>query len=168
MASPVSNLARPTVGGGGGGGDEVYVAATPLRAGKGPAQLLMSAAFSFNIWDLQHFMLILRRSPLSQAFVFDFQPQDPENIYVALTALSGGTVPGITLVRKIKRLPRRKCWFIGTSKVNAMEAAYKFNTGWHTDLRVGYHDCRDYINGLVEVLTGENEVLEHLRRRART
>ncbi|WP_219924879.1 hypothetical protein, partial [Halomonas sp. ND22Bw] len=61
---------RPSVGGG--GGDEVYVAATSLRAGKGPAQLLMSAAFSFNIWDLQHFMLILRRSPLSQ--VLDFPP----------------------------------------------------------------------------------------------
>lgn len=29
-----------------------------------------------------------------QAFVFDFQPKDPENMYVALAALSGKAVPG--------------------------------------------------------------------------
>lgn len=29
-----------------------------------------------------------------QAFVFDFQPKDPENIYVALAALSRKVVPG--------------------------------------------------------------------------
>ena len=49
------------------GKDEVYVAAVALRATKGPAQLFMSAAYSLNLWDLQHFMVIIKPSspPLS-------------------------------------------------------------------------------------------------------
>ncbi|KAG4192952.1 hypothetical protein ERO13_A07G189700v2 [Gossypium hirsutum] len=75
--------------------DEVYVAAVALRATKGPAQLLMSTAYSLSVWDLQHFMVIIKPSSplLSQAIVFDFQPEDPENIYTALAALSGRAVP---------------------------------------------------------------------------
>jgi hypothetical protein len=41
----------------------VYVAAVPLRAPKGPAQLLMSAGYSLGLWDLQHFMVLLRPDP---------------------------------------------------------------------------------------------------------
>lgn len=53
--------------------DEVYVAAVPLRATKGPAQLLMSAAYSLNLWDLQHFMVLLKpHSPSPQFQVSDF------------------------------------------------------------------------------------------------
>jgi len=127
------------------GREEVYVAAMPLRASKGPPQLLMSAAYSLNIWDLQHFMVIIKPSSPSkvsilflphilllfffyrekkfsrvesegysgrsrprdvenvlyfianiyfQVLVFDFQPKDPEDIYVALAVLSGRAVPG--------------------------------------------------------------------------
>ncbi|EOX93377.1 PTB domain-containing engulfment adapter protein 1 isoform 1 [Theobroma cacao] len=149
------------------GKDEVYVAAVPLRAAKGVAQLFMSTAYSLNFWDLQHFMVIVKpsSSPLpSQAFVFDFQPEDPENIYTALAALSGRAVPGVVLARKLTKLPRRKCWFVGYSNEDAVGKAYKFNNTWGADLRVGLHDCRDYTNGLVEHLTGEKLVLEHLRR----
>ncbi|XP_007049220.2 PREDICTED: uncharacterized protein LOC18612385 [Theobroma cacao] len=149
------------------GKDEVYVAAVPLRATKGVAQLFMSTAYSLNFWDLQHFMVIVKpsSSPLpSQAFVFDFQPEDPENIYTALAALSGRAVPGVVLARKLTKLPRRKCWFVGYSNEDAVAKAYKFNNTWGADLRVGLHDCRDYTNGLVEHLTGEKLVLEHLRR----
>ncbi|KAK9286021.1 hypothetical protein L1049_025224 [Liquidambar formosana] len=146
--------------------DEVYVAAVALRATKGPAQLLMSAAYSLNLWDLQHFMVIIKPSspPQSQAYVFDFQPKDPENIYVALAALSGRAVPGTVLMRKLTKLPRSKCWFVGSSKVDAVNTAHKYNKSWQTDLRVGHHDCRHYTDGLVEYLTGEKHVLEHLRR----
>ncbi|KAE8075575.1 hypothetical protein FH972_014276 [Carpinus fangiana] len=79
------------------GKDEVYVVAVPLRATKGPAQVLMSAAYSLNIWDLQHFMVLIKPSsppPSCQALVFDFQPKDPENLYVALDVISGRAVPG--------------------------------------------------------------------------
>ncbi|GJN21451.1 hypothetical protein PR202_gb08925 [Eleusine coracana subsp. coracana] len=41
----------------------VYVAAVPLRAPKGPGQLLMSAGYSLGLWDLQHFMVLLRPDP---------------------------------------------------------------------------------------------------------
>lgn len=44
------------------GRDEVYVVAVPLRATKGPAQLVMSAAYSLNLWDLQHFMVLIKPS----------------------------------------------------------------------------------------------------------
>nr|XP_009777889.1 PREDICTED: uncharacterized protein LOC104227350 isoform X2 [Nicotiana sylvestris] len=144
--------------------DEVYVAAVPLRATKGPAQLLMSTAYSFNLWDLQHFMVIINpnsSSLPSQALVYDFQPQDPESIAVAVAALSGRNVPGVVRMRTLKKLPTRKCWFAGYSKSDAIDAANKFNKGWETDLRIKHHDCRNYAN--VEYLTGTKAVLEHLR-----
>ncbi|KAK4577116.1 hypothetical protein RGQ29_027571 [Quercus rubra] len=77
------------------GRDEVYVMAVPLRATKGPAQLLMSTAYSLNLWDLHHFMVLIKPSspPPPQALVFDFQPKDPENIYVALDVIAGRPVP---------------------------------------------------------------------------
>ncbi|CAL5342327.1 unnamed protein product [Camellia sinensis] len=108
--------------------------------------------------------LLLLTSSLS-AFVFDFQPQDPENIYVALAALSGRKIPGVILTRKLTKPPARKCWFVGYSRVDAIDATYKFNGNWDTGLRIGHHDCRNYTNELVEYLTGEKYVLEHLRRK---
>ncbi|KAG2390668.1 uncharacterized protein HKW66_Vig0253940 [Vigna angularis] len=128
------------------GRDEVYVAAMPLRATKGPPQLLMSAAYSLNFWDLQHFMVIIKPYSPSQVLVFDFQPKDPEDIYVALAALYGTTVPGAVLVRKLQKLPRNKCWLVGYSTEDAMEIAGEFNKKWETNLRIGLHDCRDYTN----------------------
>ncbi|KAK1568107.1 hypothetical protein Q3G72_020696 [Acer saccharum] len=151
--------------------DEVYVAAVPLTAAKGPAQLLMSAVYSLNLWDLQHFMVIIKPSsppPNFQAIVFDFQPKDPENIYTAIEVLSGRAVTGTVLVRNLTKLPRKKCWFVGSSKLdNTVDLAMKFNENWETDLRVGHHDCRDYTNGLVEQLTGKKHVLEDLRSSGR-
>ncbi|XP_022140717.1 uncharacterized protein LOC111011312 isoform X2 [Momordica charantia] len=150
------------------GGEGVYVAAVPLRATRGPAQLLASAAYSFNNWDLQHFMVIIAPSsppPHSQALVFDFQPEDPEDIQVALAALSGKAVPGVVLERKLSRLPRKKCWHIGTCEANGIEMARKFNGSWDLNLRIGHHDCRHYTNGLVEALLGEENVLARLRLR---
>ncbi|PON77102.1 PTB domain engulfment adapter [Trema orientale] len=149
------------------GRDQVYVAAVPLRATKGPPQLLMSAAYSLNLWDLQHFMVIIKPHsppPDFQVLVYDFQPKDPENIYAALEVLSGRPIPGAILTRKLSKLPRNKCWFVGSSKVNATDMACEFNKNWGTDLRVSHHDCRDYTNGLVEYLTGEKYVLERLQR----
>lgn len=142
------------------GRDEVYVAAVALRASKGAAQLLMSTAYSFNV---QHFMVIIKPSHSSlEALVCDFQPKDPENIWVAVSALSGRQVPGVILVRKLGKLPKRKCWFVGYSNENAFDAAIEFNKNWETDLRIGLHDCRTYCEGLVEHLTGEKTVLERL------
>ncbi|KAJ0053815.1 hypothetical protein Pint_01901 [Pistacia integerrima] len=160
MASLFTNSAGVTRG-----RDEVYVAAVPLRATKGPAQLLMSAAYSLSLWDLQHFMVIIKPSspPPPQVFVFDFQPKDPENIYTALEVLSGRAVPGTILVRKLTKLPRNKCWLVGSSNSDAIDVAINFNQNWETDLRVGHHDCRDYTNGLVEHLTGKKYVLQYLR-----
>lgn len=161
MASVIScNVPKPTTK----GRDEIYVAAVALRASKGPAQSLMSTAYSLNLWNSQHFMVIIKTSspPHPQALVFDFQPKDPENVYVALGALSGRKIPGAVLTRKLMTLPKTKCWFVGFSKVDAVDATYKFNESWHTDLRIGHHDCRDYTNGLVEYLTGETRVLERL------
>ncbi|TKY57504.1 hypothetical protein E2542_SST21954 [Spatholobus suberectus] len=145
------------------GRDEVYVAAMPLRATKGPPQLLMSAAYSLNFWDLQHFMVIIKPSSPSQVLVFDFQPKDPEDIYVALAALYGRAVPGAVLVRKLKKLPRNKCWLVGYSTEDAVEIAREFNKKWETNLTIGLHDCRDYTNSLVRQLTGEKDMLKRLR-----
>lgn len=57
------------------GRDAVYVAALPLRATKGPAQMLMTAAYSLNFWDLQHYLVIIRpSSPHSQVLLLPFSP----------------------------------------------------------------------------------------------
>ncbi|KAL7216382.1 hypothetical protein ACSBR1_028345 [Camellia fascicularis] len=99
MVCMLSSVTKSTTVGGRRSRDQVYVAAVPLRAAKGPAQLIMSSAYSLNLWDLQHFMVLIKPSssasspPLSQTSVFDFQPQDPGNIYVALAALSGRKIP---------------------------------------------------------------------------
>ncbi|KAL1555398.1 hypothetical protein AAHA92_11146 [Salvia divinorum] len=118
-----------------GGRDEVYVAAVAL---KGPAQLL----FSLNLWDLQHFM-------------------DPESIWLAAAALSHTKIPGAILVRKLSKLPLRKCWFVGFTKEDV--DVHTFNHTWETHLLVGSHDCRHYTQGLVEHLTGQKDILDHLR-----
>ncbi|KAL5987993.1 hypothetical protein ACLOJK_035756 [Asimina triloba] len=128
--------------------DEVYVGAVPLRAAKGAPQLLMAAAYSLNPWsDLQHYLVLIRpTTPSAQAMVFDFQPKDPENLYVALAALSGRHVPGVLKVRNLAKLPKQKCWFVGYSYQNSIDVANKFNESWETDLRIGGHDCRHYTN----------------------
>ncbi|KAM1666600.1 hypothetical protein ACFX1X_046215 [Malus domestica] len=163
-----SLLTKPTVIR---GRDEVYVAAVPLRATKGPAQLLTSAAYSLNLWNLQHFMVIINPSPPPpdcQAIVFDFQPKDPENLYAALAVLSGKAIPGVVLMRKLSKLPRRKCWYVGSPKGSgAIDMALEFNKQWETKLRVGHHDCRNYTNGLVEYLTDEEHILERLEGKRR-
>ncbi|KAL2246205.1 UNVERIFIED_CONTAM: hypothetical protein Sindi_2888700, partial [Sesamum indicum] len=81
------------------GRDEVFVAAVPLRATPlPPANFLISTAYSLDFWNFQHFMVIIKPSsppPRSQhqALVYDFQPEDPQNIWVAVAALSGRKVP---------------------------------------------------------------------------
>lgn len=152
--------------------DEVYIAAVPLKAPKGAGQLFMSSLYSLNFFDFQHFMVILRLNPSSsssshnsQALVCDFQPQDPEDLFTAVAALTGRKIPGIVLTRKMKNLPRRKCWFAGYSNLEcSVNAVKEFNEDWDTDLRIGYNDCRNYVDGLVEHLTGEILVLDKLRK----
>ena len=58
-----------------GGGDAVYVATVPLRATGGPPQLIMSMAYSLNIWNLQHFMVLIKPSssiPQEVSSLFSF------------------------------------------------------------------------------------------------
>ncbi|CAN4096774.1 unnamed protein product [Withania somnifera] len=165
-SSVLANAAKTIVASNRSRRDEVFIAAVPLRATKGPAQLFMSTAYSLNFWDLQHFMVIISPSSSclhSQALVYDFQPQDPESIAVAAAALSGRNVPGVILTRTLKKLPKRKCWFVGYSESDAIDASNRYNEGWDTNLRINHHDCRNYANGLVEHLTGMKSVLEHLR-----
>ncbi|CAL9748795.1 unnamed protein product [Musa acuminata subsp. burmannicoides] len=142
----------------------VYVAAVPLRAAKGPAQMIMSAAYSLGVWDLQHFMVVVRPDPSqSQVVVFDFQPQDPENFYALLSVISQRQIPGVVLKRKLQRIPKSRCWFIGFSDDDGVEVANKFSEDWSTHLTVGKHDCRHFTNGLVECLTGQQHVLSYLQ-----
>ncbi|KAL8144750.1 hypothetical protein AgCh_003088 [Apium graveolens] len=143
-------------------GEEIYVAGIAMRGSKGPAQFALSTAYSLNFWPLYHFMVIIKPPTSPPLLVFDFQPKDPENLYVALAALSGNYVPGVIHKRTLSKLLKSKCWYVGSSKMDAVEGADKFNKTWQTDLRIGHHDCRDYTNGLVEYLTGEENVLDRL------
>ncbi|KAL6634648.1 hypothetical protein ACP70R_027319 [Stipagrostis hirtigluma subsp. patula] len=142
----------------------VYVAAVPLRAPKGPAQAVMSAAYSLRVWELQHFMVLLRPDPARpQALVYDFLPRDPEDALAALAVLTRREIPGVVRRRTLRRVPATRCWLVGRCGGDAVGAADVFSARWPTGLVVGEHDCRDYTNGLVEALTGEERVLETLR-----
>ncbi|XP_020885870.1 uncharacterized protein LOC9319728 isoform X2 [Arabidopsis lyrata subsp. lyrata] len=79
-----------------GGGDAVYVAAVPLKAAADPPQLIMSMAYSLNLSNLQHFMVLIKPSSLThqEVIVFDFQPRNPESIEAAISVLSGNLIPG--------------------------------------------------------------------------
>uniref|UniRef100_A0ACD5ZIW7 Uncharacterized protein n=1 Tax=Avena sativa TaxID=4498 RepID=A0ACD5ZIW7_AVESA len=163
--APASTPATPKAAARPAGRYAVYVAAVPLRAPQGPAQALMSAGYSLGLWDLQHFMVLLRPDPpRTQApLVFDFQPRDPEDALAVLSVLTRSKIPGVVRRRKLRRIPDRRSWFVGICDGDAADAAERFSERWPTDLVVGEHDCRDYTNGLVEVLTGEKRVLESLR-----
>lgn len=50
-------------------------------------------------------------------------------------------------MRELRKVPRSKCWYVGSPEVDAVDIACEFNKSWETDLRVGRHDCRDYTNG---------------------
>ncbi|KAG6474578.1 uncharacterized protein LOC122027172 isoform X1 [Zingiber officinale] len=169
----------------------VHLAAVPLRAAKGPAQTLLSAAYSVGVWQLQHFVVIIRPDPSqSQVVAFDFQPQDPENFYALLAVLTQKHMPGVVLRRSLRRLPNTRCWFIGfADSDDAVDEADRFSKSWSTELIVGEHDCRHFANGynilttsefslrnwllrqnlcaecqgLVECLTGERHVLSYLQ-----
>ncbi|XP_024318141.1 uncharacterized protein LOC112271993 [Brachypodium distachyon] len=167
MASP-STAATPKAVVRPAGRYAVYVAAVPLRAPQGPAQALMSAGYSLGLWELQHFMVLLRPDPArtQASLVFDFQPRDPEDVLAAFSVLSRSKIPGVVLRRTPRRIPDRRSWFVGLSGGDAADAAERFSEQWPTDLVVGEHDCRHYTNGLVEVLTGEKRVLDSLRSAA--
>ncbi|CAO2039431.1 unnamed protein product, partial [Urochloa humidicola] len=139
MTPAASTPAAPTA---------VYVASVPLRAPKGPAQLLMSAGYSLGLWDLQHFMVVLRPDlARAQALVFDFQPRDPEDVGAALAVLSRSEIPGVVRRRTLRRVPDRRCWLVGhCTDGDAVSAADRFSERWPTGLVVGEHDCRDYTN----------------------
>ncbi|XLS66234.1 hypothetical protein HN51_026208, partial [Arachis hypogaea] len=57
------------------------------------------------------------------------------------------------LVRKLKKLPRNKCWLVGYSKEDVEKVATEFNKTWETSLRVGVNDCRHYTNGSTTYLS---------------
>lgn len=144
----------------------VYVGSMPLRAPPGPAQWAISSVDTLGFPHLQHFFTILQPTLRGPCVVFDFQPSNPEDVYTAVIALSGGIIPGIVLEREISRLPARKCWLISkTMAGRGIQDAVKFNDQWDTQLQLWKHDCRHHTEALVEFLTGEKEVLQKLKNR---
>lgn len=55
---------------------------------------------------------------------------------------------GVIRLRKLEKLPKRKCWFVSEARENAIDAATTFNENWETNLRIGRHDCRNYCEGI--------------------
>ncbi|ESQ36987.1 hypothetical protein EUTSA_v10002943mg [Eutrema salsugineum] len=77
----------------------------------------------------------------------------------SFTKCSGGSTVagGVVMQRKLKNVPKQRCWMVGSSKVNnAIEMAIEFTNSWETDLRVGSH--------LVQHLTGGIQIVEQLQR----
>ncbi|KAJ0965149.1 hypothetical protein J5N97_026287 [Dioscorea zingiberensis] len=90
-----------------------------------------------------------------EAFVFDFQPQDPEDFYAAFSAAFQRPIPGLVLKRAMTRLPKSRCWFVGYSSSDGVDVANKFSEDWQTDLIVGKHDCRHYTNDSPSLRAGK-------------
>ncbi|KAF2613928.1 hypothetical protein F2Q70_00010425, partial [Brassica cretica] len=129
-----------------GGGDAIYVATVPLKATAGPPQLIMSMAYSLNIWNLQHFMVLIKPSSSipQEVIVFDFQPVNPESAEAAVSIISGKSVPGSDSQTIISNLILK-----GIMPWKWQLMAIEFNSSWVTGLRVGFHDCRHYTNELL-------------------
>lgn len=53
-------------------------------------------------------------------------------------------------MRKMKKLPKLRCWRVGSCNVDVEDAVHEFNSNWDTDLIVGQHDCRHYTNGIYQ------------------
>ncbi|KAI6672669.1 hypothetical protein NL676_000575 [Syzygium grande] len=124
------------------GRDKAYVAAPPFRATTEPFQSVTSALHALHLWDLQHFVVIIKTSsPPSNSKAWRIDPR-----------------------RKLTRLPKRRCWFVVYSEEDSLDTVLKFNNTWETDWRMGIHDCHNYANVLVKRLTGEKYVLKHSRR----
>lgn len=65
-------------------------------------------------------------------------------------------ISGVVLKRKLARLPKRRCWFVGFSTCSNQEddtgsinVAENFTNAWNTDLIIGKRDCRHFTNGIV-------------------
>ncbi|MCO5600073.1 hypothetical protein L7F22_054181 [Adiantum nelumboides] len=152
----------------------VHVGSMPLRAPPGPAQWALASAERFL--SINHFYTILQPiSGCSPCRVFDFQPQNPENLCIALIVLSGGAIPGcrllpgIILERTIAYLPTRRCWRVGVTKdCISMKDAVEFNQNWDSSLQLWKHDCRHHTDAFVEFLTGEKDVLQKLKSASRS
>ncbi|KAI5066326.1 hypothetical protein GOP47_0018950 [Adiantum capillus-veneris] len=144
----------------------VHVGSMPLRAPPGPARWALASADRFL--SIQHFYTILQPiSGSSPCTIFDFQPQNPEDLYTALYGLSGGVIPGIILERTIACLPTRRCWRVGVTKdCISMKDAVEFNRNWDMSLQLCKHDCRHHTDAFVEFLTGEKDILQTLKNTA--
>ncbi|KAL5207078.1 hypothetical protein ABZP36_031513 [Zizania latifolia] len=84
----------------------------------------------------------------SQAFVFDFQPREPEDVLAAFAALSQSKIPGVVRRRTLRRVPDTRRWLVvhcdGDGDGDAaVHAADRFSERWPTAARLSR---RDYNN----------------------
>ncbi|KAJ7518719.1 hypothetical protein O6H91_20G004800 [Diphasiastrum complanatum] len=74
---------------------EVYIASMRLRVPAGPPSWFLAVAEAMEVKELQHYMTIVQPSSGGMSTIFDFQPQNPDDIIVALAILSRQTIPAL-------------------------------------------------------------------------
>lgn len=144
-----------------GAGSKVYVAAVPLE-GFEAAQRLLGDRYPDQL--ALHTMVILQTGD-GTITAFDFLPINPTAISTTASLLSGGTVHGVARTQHLRRLPRRRCWLVGTSPLGdskATSVALSFQAAWHCQLRLMSHDCRHHTAALVDALCDELAVFDRL------
>lgn len=118
-------------------------AAISILSGKSVPGSYSQTIISNVIYDLDSFFFGFQR-----IFWFMTSCRNLESVVKILTEVFWFV--GVVMQRKLKNVPKQRCWMVGSSKGNnAMEMAIEFNSSWETDLRVGLHDCRHYTNGTI-------------------
>ncbi|GJP47139.1 hypothetical protein CLOM_g6368 [Closterium sp. NIES-68] len=132
--------------------DRVFVASIPLDAPPGPPQWAADVAGRLFPVLCSHWVVIIAGEN-GERYLFDFRPDSPQDMGVALRVLTLQSVPGYLLIRPLSHLPSRRCWCVGLSAhSDTLDAVQSFNATWRTDLTVFSHDCRDYSQALASHL----------------
>ncbi|CAI7875966.1 unnamed protein product [Closterium sp. NIES-53] len=122
---------------------------------RGPPQWAADVAGRLFPQLCSHWVVIVAREN-GECYLFDFRPDNPQNMGVALKVLALQPVPGYLLIRPLSSIPSRRCWCLGSSAhSDTLDAVQSFNATWRTELTVFSNDCRDYSQALASHLTGK-------------
>lgn len=142
---------------------QVYVATIPL-VGFEEAARRLGALYPDQL--ALHTLVILQDAAAA-CTAYDFLPVAPTSPLTAARLLTGGTVPGELRVRRLRGLPRHRCYHVGVASLKAVAQAEAFQTDWNPDLQLFRNDCRHHTTALVYALTGRRLVLTALSKRRR-
>eukprot|EP00887_Chlorella_sp_A99_P005274 scaffold1.g5274.t1 len=132
----------------------VYRATQPLEGP--PWQELGRALGPLFPPELALHHTLLLATPGDRILLFDFLPADPTSPFTAALLLTGRTVPGVTRVRELRRLPRWRCVLVGAARhPDPVRAALAFSADYGHELSLTRRHCGHFVDSLTALLDVE-------------